>query len=35
MFELVHNKINSNYFIFNIKLKFPEINEQTNTKLLL
>lgn len=27
MYELLHNKINSNYFIVNIKLKFPESND--------
>lgn len=27
MYELFHNKVNSNYFIVNIKLKFPESND--------
>lgn len=27
MYELLHNKTNSNYFIINVKLQFPEISE--------
>lgn len=27
MYELLHNKTNSNYFIINIKLQFPEFND--------
>ena len=27
MYKLLHNKTNSNYFIINMKLKFPESSD--------